>query len=104
MAKYGRLYEVFDVHKNEWMPGQYKASEVIRMVGVEFSVVKNTMKGYVTKDRYRIFFAGAKAYDSIAFEDEWLGFEFENFAKEWDSIRKTMLPELRQRKDKRKYR
>ena len=99
MARKVKLYEVYDVHKNEWLPDQYKMNEVLEIVKVNINVSKTAREGYVVRGRYKIFFAGIKemeSSDSLETIKEWTGFDFGEFAKEWDAIRKVIMPQLRQ--------
>lgn len=65
------LYEIYDLKKMDYLPGRYRAKEVMEMLHINSSISEQAKLGTVIQGRYRIVIAGERIGQSAYWAEEW---------------------------------
>lgn len=65
------LYEIYDLKTMNYIPGKYRAKEVMEMLHINSSISEQAKIGTVIQGRYRIVIAGERIGQSASWAEEW---------------------------------
>lgn len=65
------LYEIYDLKAMDYIPGKYRAKEVMEILHINGSISEQAKLGTVIQGRYRIVIAGERIGQSASWAEEW---------------------------------